>query len=1093
VTRKRRRKLSRREFLKHTAAVGLVAAVPGFLSGCGDGGDSAVAPTPTPTPAPGGRERRTLQFDLSHNGAVGDARLLALNSASYRARLKPHTAVSRRRFRATTPELNAVPDAKLTHYLEDVDLPADALQLVTILTTSAGKPALAGAFISIPTSVLADYAGRALDGAAPLPTALMQQYGTPADAEALGRLLVVTNGYVTPLTTAVALCFHHPEVMNLNTTLGANTLIGYIQNLPATCTDPTQGCKFIDPLAAWIAEHSPATTTPGGWATLVAQTDANGKPVVDQNGDQVYRYDLTDDTRDQIAPPVRETLSAVFNDPQYEGSNWNATTGLTRIERAASSAVPRLVQDDTFTLQATLPVGSTHNGIEFIKLEVTDAERRSVQLTIKNRYLRWLRAYAQYFTPEGVALPVVDPDGDDTSRAKFLREITSNNQIMGIPLMGNDVSSTCLDFQFPAAASKARIIIGSLGLGGDAFCPEALVGSALTLAFNIGLPTLLLSWGIGETASAGISVLANNEELKTAIISALRQFLAGTGSSYAIGIYGSDTSKDAICFIAALANSLIQALLTAAPVFVEYLAIQGVGQAVVAVPIVGWIFKIAEIAATLAAIAVAIGEVLSSQALTDNSITLSLDMQVTIEHDADDFRFPPEADTYEVTATLAKTLVYKASGPIVPPGGQRTAPIVATIENVPSGGTVTIDVVLKSADGWIAATATTGPLAATPEAAGEITLTVKNKLVPLTAQTQYQHDLVLESQNGAHLWVPTPQGPTATRSALSCARNDTLCQLAQISMSPRTGMVGYAWRTGGLGVDQCGGGPPGVLYSFQNVFAAAPPDSGLKFAGCGFNLPAGLAYNPAGPPSGSGGNFYFEPAADGDGFSLRSVTLDTSTPFDLQQTTNWGRFTQALDSVSVHPSGYIVGVASATHKLEILTPPDEAAADDMPSQSPWATMRSGLGSRAGLMNTPVAVTVYGGAILVLEQGNQRIQAFDVTANPVPIFAGKTSPFLLLMSEPEAVVYLDLSADALGFLYVLSYVNDGGSPADYRLDIYEPGGDFLVRTTGIAAGRMTVDPFRTVYTVNYEAVAGAARIEPSLSQWIPSTPATARGL
>lgn len=1083
MTRKRRRKLSRREFLKNTAAVGLAATVPGLLSACGDDdGPFAAPPSPTPTPVSGARERRTLQFDLSHNGALREARLLALNSRSYGAPLQPHTAATRQHFRQLTPELNAVPDANLTHYLEDVDLPADALQLVTVLgTTTNGQPALLGAYINIPTPTLREYAARAVSGAAPLPLALMQQYGTAQNANAIEQLLTVTNAYITPLTTAVALCFHHPEVMNLNAMLGANTLIGYIQNLPATCTDPTQGCKFVDPLAFWIATNSPATTTSGGWATLVAQTDANGKPVVDQNGKQVYRFDLTDQTRDQMAAPVREVLQAVFNDPQYEGSNWNATTGITTIE-SASSPPPG---ESGFEFQASLPVPSTHNGINFVDLVAKSSDRK-VHLSLKNRYLRWLRAYVQYFTPEGVALPVVDPNDDDTERAKYIAEITSNNQIMGIPLQGNDVATTTLTFQVPEAASSACVFIGSLGTGGKAFGPEAVDGSILTLAFNIGVPAILLALGIGETSSAGVTEIVLDVPFRRQVLSLLRGVIVDNLPSYEIGIYGTATSKDVVCFISALANSLIQALLQGAPLFVKYLAVQEVGQAAAAVPIVGWIFKGLEITAALAAIAVAVGEVCASKALTTNDITLALNIQVTIDPDPQDPRFPPEADIYEVRATLAKSLVYKTSGTIEPPGGQRKAPIVATIPNVPSGGMVTIDVVLKSANGWIAATATKGPLAATPEGAGAVTLAVKNKLVPLTTQTQYQHDVELQYQDNAHIWVQTSQGPTATRSALACATDETLCQLAQITHSPRTLMIGYAWRTGGLHVGDCHTRQHGVLYAFQNVSEVTPPDTGLKFAGCGFNEPAALTYDPMGPPSGMG-NFYVEPAADGDGFYLRSVTLDASTPFDLMQTSNWGRFTQALDSVAVHPNGYVVGVASATHKLEILSLPDAAVPDDMPPLSPWATMRSGLGTRAGLMNTPVAVTVHDGAILVLEQGNQRIQAFDLTANPVSRFAGKTSPFAALMAESAAVVYLDIAADTLGYIYVLSYVRDGRTPADYRLDIYEPDGPFLVRTTGIAAGRMTVGPFRTLYTVNYETVAGAPRIEPSLSQWLPSTP------
>ena len=426
-------------------------------------------------------------------------------------------------------------------------------------------------------------------------------------------------------------------------------------------------------------------------------------------------------------------------------------------------------------------------------------------------------------------------------------------------------------------------------------------------------------------------------------------------------------------------------------------------------------------------------------------------------------------------------------GPVQSSTAQSVPSIVATIANVPSGGSVTIDVVLKSTNGWIAATATIGPLPATPAGAGSVTVTVKNNVIPLTAQTQYQHNQKLEYQGSAHVWTPTTVAPTATVAALACD-DDSICALGQVMFSPRTGMLGYAWRTGGAAVPVCGGGGTGgLLYTFQNVYAANQPDSALKFAGCGFTFPAGLTYDPNGPPSGMGNNFFFERAADGDGYYLRSVVLDATTPFNVQQAANWGRFTQTLSSFAVHPTGYVVGVASGTHKMEILELPKAAVLDAMPPESPWATMQSGFGTRAGLMNIPVAVTVSNGAVIVLEQGNRRLQAFDLSANPVNYFAGKTTPFAALMNESGSVVYVDIGSDAIGYLYVLSYVNDGATAADYRLDIYAPDGSFLVRTAGIAAAGIKVDPLRTLYTLNYETVAGAPRAEPSLSRWLPSTP------
>jgi hypothetical protein len=131
-----------------------------------------------------------------------------------------------------------------------------------------------------------------------------------------------------------------------------------------------------------------------------------------------------------------------------------------------------------------------------------------------------------------------------------------------------------------------------------------------------------------------------------------------------------------------------------------------------------------------------------------------------------------------------------------------------------------------------------------------------------------------------------------------------------------------------------------------------------------------------------------------------------------------------------------------------------------------------------------------GAILVLEQGNRRLQAFDPSANPVLHFRGQTASTLALEDEGPGVTYLDLGTEAAGYLYVLSYVNNGRTVADYRLDLYDPegpDGQSLSRTTGVAAARLAVDTFRNVYTLNYAAVATAPQPEPSVSQWVPVTP------
>ncbi|MET0961682.1 MAG: hypothetical protein ABWY05_02535 [Noviherbaspirillum sp.] len=80
----------------------------------------------------------------------------------------------------------------------------------------------------------------------------------------------------------------------------------------------------------------------------------------------------------------------------------------------------------------------------------------------------------------------------------------------------------------------------------------------------------------------------------------------------------------------------------------------------------------------------------------------------------------------------------------------------------------------------------------------------------------------------------------------------------------------------------------------------------------------------------------------------------------------------------------------------------------------------------------------------------------------------------------------------GYLYVLS--RDGSDV--HRLDIYHPeqdGAAPICTTAGINTARLTVDPWRNVYTLNYEVLRlpdgsiPATLTEPSVSLWVPLPP------
>lgn len=1069
----RQRRISRRRFLAETTLAGVALGLPGLLGGCGDDSDcdAAGTPTPSPTPVPRRRERRTLHFDFSF-ADLRDLRLIAVNSASHRQRIVAHTPASRRQARRDDPQLAAVPDAQLTHYIADVDLPADALQLLMATgVTAGGDDAVAALYIHVPAAAAPPSAPRTVSG------------------PGFDNLVIGLRGFVTVWDTAVSLLFHAPEIMNLDVAQGS-AILSMIANLPACGADDPDCQPFIGTVATLVAEKWPATTS-GGWATQVPVIAPDGKPVTDSAGNPAYRYDLDPDVAQAVTAVAADIRAVIFDDPQFQGTNWHPTEGVTE-STGAAPADGGPAGAATFSVSAQYPAGTHPHGVKFVGATVIDSVNRTVQLQCRNDYIRYLSAYVQFANSAG-DLPVQNPTSDDTSRAKYLARINSNYTVLGIPRFGDDVPLATLQFDVPADASIAKVYFGGLGVGGDAFCPEAVDGSILTLIFNLGIPTMMLTLGIAATAQM-LSALSG--QFGVGIVQILKAslplILAQTGVDLSNGIFGSANSHSATEALVELGNAVLSAFFATGEgaAVLAYLIASAVAANVVEFtgPL-GVIFRLIAVAADVATIGETVGEVLANPALFSNQLTLAQSTTVTISHDPNDFQFPATARYYEVTLVYdaVSALAYKQSGSIEP---GRAAPIAVAFDGVPSGGNVTVDVYLTTESGCVVgrstdATGAPGPYGPVPGTQADIPITIKELLIPLTSATQYEHELKLEYADGHHVWAAAP-APAATVASLAQGGDDALNDVTGITLAQRSGIVGYGYLAGGQGVPFCGESAGGIMHMIQNLSLTSDPgpDSALKQLSCGLQQTINVAYEKLGPRGGAR-NFFLQPTEQG--FFLQSANLDDDAPFNLENPLTWGIFSQPLASLAVVPTGHVIGVDRQNHKIEILTLP--AAPSDpstAPQAVPFSVSKMGPGTRPGLLKAPVAVAVLGATIFILEDGNKRIQAVDATGNPVLRFQNGTTSIVDL-DHGHGVVYLDLGVEGLGYLYVLSYVHDGAAAADYRLDVYTPQGDFLTRTTGVAAARFAVDTFRNVYTLNYETVANAPRVEPSLSQWIPSTP------
>lgn len=1107
--------LSRRQFITRTTAAGVTLTLPAWLAGCGDDDSSPSAtPTPQPTATPTGPrplEDSTVNFDFSA-AALEDLEIHVWGSDDDGVRLQPHTAESRAHFRNENQSLQDVADSDLTHYVEDVTLPSDALQLYWVTgCLPSGEDVLAGMNIHVPQQVLRALAETAAArGRGQVRTAKMRHYGIGAQQQDMSALYPEVASFVTPFDAALTLLFLQPDLMNLNVAEGAS-ILELLQTLPCTDANPCDDA-YINTLAFRIASAWPATesglVTVGGrevpaWARLVPAMDVDGNPLLDSSGNPAMSFDVSDEIGATVASVARDLRKFILNSPEFEGLNWHPTRGRTADEQPVTNAgsrsrvfVPAAQQAASVQVVGEHPQGATAHGVQFTRIAITDQAKRTVEIDVRNHFIRFVSAYVR-FANEAGELPFTRTGGNDTERSQFLRLLNSNFTIMGIPLLGDSVEKQTLSFTMPAGATKARLYFGSLGVGGEAFSPEAITASVATLGFNIGLPTLLLA--TGTAAGAGlqgtIKGFLQTSEGRRALTLMVVRAIALAGPQVANGIFGTKNSGNAQPVIAALGNALISTLLSSAEGAALYIAI---GLVFISNRLgdltgpLGMAFKAAAVAADVATLGQTVAEVLASPAVFSNTLSLQMQTRVTINKDPDNATFPARARHYEVTLTYdeASKVAHKRTGTVE---AGRADPIEVVFDAVPSGGNVSVEVVLRTDDDWIVGGSVAedgelgpvGPIINDPAHAGALDVTIKEQLIPLSAQTTYIHQrrLIGVPRQGTRTWLETPTPSRATRAELCQGQDDRLCSLLGITISQRTGNLGYAYQAGGQGIAFCGEADGGVMYLVQNISTLSGTDRNFKQLSCGFREPAGVVYDRLGPADGRGRNFFVAPTASG--YFLQSIVLDASTPIGLEPL-SWGRFSQPMDALAVHPMGYVVGVNRTNHKLEILQlPPQAVRSDQAPEAIPFAVPKAGEGDRPGLLRVPVALTVSDGAILVLESGNGRVQAFDVSGNPVDLFDNGRSPTFPL-NDPSAT-HLDIGVDGLGYVFVLSYTGSGTAVSDYRLDIYTPEGVFLSRTSGIAAGRLAVDTFRSVYTLNFDTLRDTPRIEPSLSHWVPSTP------
>lgn len=250
---------------------------------------------------------------------------------------------------------------RVTHFVEDVELPADAvgIHLATYHHKDPNSIAeLALPFVYVPTAARRSHFRKRAKVDAPQshPSALTH-FGITMDSlapEEAAAVKLDATQVQTPFQVAETILFNHPELMTLRQDVAANVLYNHIdQALNQDDTLPqylsANGPGTQDPYYAIVAATNPQTGAP----INPISEDENGNPIVDKNGNPlrwpqqngqnvIQRYKLsagvvgTDDGTQQgnAASALAVELQTTKDDHSLNGQLWSAQHGITSIQHS---------------------------------------------------------------------------------------------------------------------------------------------------------------------------------------------------------------------------------------------------------------------------------------------------------------------------------------------------------------------------------------------------------------------------------------------------------------------------------------------------------------------------------------------------------------------------------------------------------------------------------------------------------------------------------------------------------------------------------------------------------------------------------------
>ena len=919
--------------------------------------------------------------------------------------------------------------------------------------------------------------------------------------------------YVDMTEAAKYVVFHHPELIALDPHTAAVTL-AYIENTPSFHA-------LVESLnEQGQAQHAGADYV--GWANGEDILDTEGNRIADGKGGYRWKYVYTEETRRFMRPVVQQALLRLRDDPSMEGISFATHYGAHNVRSAPPArpfaAVERpAARPEPAAYAYKLDDSDWRAGRQVV---IKEAEDRDLTIAVNNCYFRYLGIFLRYlrYDNAGHLVPIKLTDlGHEYTASKldgtyvnFLGKVDDRPRLMGIPIKAQEEAEFTV--KLPAAVNAVDVLCGGLGLGVPLPIYENahVPGAVLTGVLNLGIPGFFLLLGVPShfIESEGKQLLVN-----------LAKWIVDVFVGLAVrqGLFHGGYSQDGMGV--SWAMDILNSLIKEGPVEIaELLAFAAAVSAEEALeeclPVVGLVLEAAGVVATVAEMATTAIDIVLSPLVIPARITSTLHIAVTLKPDRAAYQFPASAKQYRLIAHLTDTLKWDSGWlafDLAQFDPQHNRFPTYTFTAIPAGGEVEVTVQFISATGWVAAYGTTGKVPnIVPKGKEQIDLEIEitENPVPLSVSTRYQHQRKLVvGPDGAHHWIATSDPPTATRASLGGNGLVTLEDLTNAHVAfnmhraneGNVAVLGYSWQGRSPTLFSCDkrDGASTPLYTMQSIeLGTASPDALLKVLRCGFAAPLMITYDLIAPAT--GGHFVVAMAQDGTAaegkpglhYHVRKLDLAAPGDIDLSALPSWGRFASPkIGSIAAHGDEFVLALSPDLEMVEILRLPKEPYPRD--ADAAYATQIGKEGSYVGLLkgSRAMALTRDGNTFLVLEETNNRIQAFNTNGAVVKYFGGTSSEVRLRQWPEDAnkqITYLDMSLEYGGHLYVLSYEGAGDVPDHYRLDIYDPRGMKLARTRGVSAARLVVDQWRAVHTLNFELLVGPnQRPEPSVSMWATS--------